>query len=241
MTIVKYLKLPFLFDVERFQSDVRALQETAWQLHYQKLHYQGNWTALPLRSQGGDARNIIVSPDSTRPYHDTVFLSATPYFREVLSHFQCPQRAVRLMKLASGAIIKQHTDADLHFEQGEARLHIPIATHPGVEFWVDRERLPLAEGECWYINFNLPHSVRNNSPVDRIHLVVDVTVNDWIREVFRSPAIEVRKEIPQPLVTYDERTKREMILRFRAMNTPTANGMADEFEAQLAGGSGNAV
>jgi len=38
----------------------------------------------------------------------------------------------------------------------------------------------MAEGECWYLDFNLPHYVDNRSSDDRIHLVVDCHVNDWV-------------------------------------------------------------
>ena len=182
-TVVKYLKLPFSFDADRLQAEVRKMRQVDWRRHYQTLHYDGDWTALPLRSVDGRADHVIVSPVAVSVYQDTVFLSVSPYLTEVLATFQCPLRAVRLMKLGAGAVIKEHTDAELHFETGEARIHVPIVTHPDVEFMVDRERLRLGEGECWYINFNLPHSVCNRSPVDRIHLVIDVTVNDWLRDV----------------------------------------------------------
>ena len=233
-TILKYLQLPFLFDAARLQADVRLLEHKAWQRHYQKLHYDGNWTALPLRAVGGRANNIIVSPTEGSVYEDTPFLSETPYLRDVLAQFKCPQRTVRLMKLAAGAVIKEHIDAELYFEKGEARIHIPVVTHADLEFCVEGERMRLEEGECWYINFNLPHSVRNRSQVDRIHLVVDVDVNDWLRELFASPSIIVRKEIPDPCAKFDRRTMAEMAQRFRLMNTPTGDHLADEYEARLA-------
>ena len=38
----------------------------------------------------------------------------------------------------------------------------------------------MQEGEAWYLNFNLPHRVKNGSSSDRLHLVMDCTVNDWL-------------------------------------------------------------
>ena len=35
-------------------------------------------------------------------------------------------------------------------------------------------------GETWYVNVNLPHSVENLGATDRVHLVIDAVVNDWI-------------------------------------------------------------
>lgn len=231
-TLIKYLKLPFTFDAARLEAEVRAIEEPHWQRHYQVLHYQGRWTALPLRSLGGQAGNIVVSPVPASDYQDTVFLQRSPYLQEVLATFQCPLRTVRLMRLNSGAVIKEHVDAELFFESGEARIHVPVITHPDVEFIVDQERLVLDPGTSWYINFNLPHRVLNPSPVDRIHLVIDVTVNGWLQDLFTHPSITVKKEIPQPQ-RYDEQTLRLMIERLREMDTPTSRQMANDFEAQL--------
>ena len=40
----------------------------------------------------------------------------------------------------------------------------------------------MAEGECWYHNFNLPHSVENRGDVERLHLTLDCMVDAWLRE-----------------------------------------------------------
>jgi hypothetical protein len=42
----------------------------------------------------------------------------------------------------------------------------------------------MREGECWYVNFNLAHAVENRGASDRVHLVIDGLVNDWVRTVF---------------------------------------------------------
>ena len=42
----------------------------------------------------------------------------------------------------------------------------------------------MKEGEAWYLNFNLKHSVVNRSAEDRVHLVIDCVLNDWLREFF---------------------------------------------------------
>ncbi len=60
------------------------------------------------------------------------------------------------------------------------RFHIPVITNPEVEFYLNRERVNMSEGECWYLDFNFPHYVNNRSTEDRIHLVVDCYVNDWV-------------------------------------------------------------
>lgn len=233
MQIIKYLKLPFLFDTGLLQQETDALTAIQWLPHYQVKHYEGEWTAIPLRSIGGKTDDVIISPTSNRNYEDTVFLQSSPYLQQVLQTFRCPLQAVRLLKLNAGSIIKEHRDAELNFESGEIRLHVPVITHPDVEFLLDKERLALREGECWYMNFNLPHSIRNNSAVNRVHLVIDALVNDWVKQLFSSPAITVKKETADLSGVLSDDTKRKMIVQFREMNTDISNRMADELEKEL--------
>ena len=183
-----------------------------------------------MRSTGGATDNIVIAPGENVVYRDTLFLEECPYLQSVLLNFKCPLQAVRLMKLNAGAIIKEHRDAELNFEKGEIRLHIPVITHDDVEFYLDKERLHLKEGECWYMNFNLPHSVNNKSIINRIHLVIDALVNDWVKQLFTDPGIPVKKEIEVSTHNYDDETKRQMILRLREMNTETSNKLADDLE-----------
>jgi hypothetical protein len=53
----------------------------------------------------------------------------------------------------------------------------------GVFFGVGEDSVPMQEGECWEINNSRTHWVENNSPVDRVHLLVDIMPNDEL--VFR--------------------------------------------------------
>lgn len=230
MTIIKYLRLPFHFDVSRMQEEVNLLSSNYWQLHYQKLHYEGNWSAIPLRSVGGIADDIIVSPTNTAAYENTVFLKPASYLSEVLASFEAPLESVRLLKLDAGASIKEHRDAELSYEHGSIRIHIPVATNDQVAFYLDKESMQLQEGECWYMNFNLPHSIQNKSDKARIHLVIDAQVNDWVKAIFEQPAL-IKKEIEEP--GFNDTTKQEIILQLRQMKTTTGDRLADEMEATI--------
>lgn len=225
--MIKYLQLPFHFDVKKIQEELLNIDSVTWNKHYQKLHYEGDWSAIALRSVNGEAGNILVSPGNNPVYKNTFFLNSSYYFKEVLSCFQCPLQAVRLLKLNAGAVIKEHKDAELCYEKGEIRIHIPVITHDDVEFYLDKERMNIKEGECWYMNFNLPHSVNNKSSVDRIHLVIDATVNDWIKKLFSQNSLS-KKEMDEP--GYDEKTRKMIITELRELNTEIANRLADEME-----------
>ena len=233
MQIIKYLQFPFFFDAGLLQQEVNALSVMQWLPHYQVKHYEGTWTAIPLRSIGGRVDNILVSPTSNPDYQDTLFLTHSSYLKKVLQTFQCKLQAVRLLKLNAGSIIKEHRDAELNFEKGEIRIHIPVITHSDVEFLLDKESMQLREGECWYMNFNLPHTIHNKSNIDRVHLVIDAMVNDWVKEIFTNGDCPVKKEIEDTSERYDEATKKQMIIQFREMNTAVSNQMAEELEKEM--------
>ncbi len=230
MAVIKYIRLPFQFDVTLLKQEVAAIAEKNWLLHYQTLHYEGGWSAIPLRSINGKADNIFISPQEQTEYADTEFLVNSTYLKELLSFFECPLLAVRLLKLDAGALIKEHKDADLAFEKGEIRIHIPVQTNDEVEFILDKERMQMKEGDCWYMNFNLPHSIHNKSKYPRIHLVIDAKVNDWVKNLFGQPGL-LRKATEE--TGYDSETKKQIIARLREMNTETANKIANEMEASL--------
>ena len=230
MSVIKYMQLPFRFDAQRIEQEVESIAAQHWQLHYQTRHYEGNWSAIPLRSIGGKADDIFVSPQEDAIYQDTALLQNSLYLNELLAVFKCPLMAVRLLKLEAGAQIKEHKDADLAYEKGEIRIHIPVQTNDAVNFVLGKERIHLKEGECWYMNFNLPHSIYNEGATDRIHLVIDAKVNEWVQELFETPGLH-RKETEEP--GSDVETKRKIIESLREMNTETGNRLANEMEAAL--------
>ncbi|WP_339705616.1 aspartyl/asparaginyl beta-hydroxylase domain-containing protein [Algoriphagus aquimarinus] len=45
----------------------------------------------------------------------------------------------------------------------------------------------MKEGECWYLRLSDPHRVLNEGETDRIHLVMDLKVNDWLRGIMGQP------------------------------------------------------
>jgi len=88
------------------------------------------------------------------------------------------------MRLAPGSVIKEHHDHDLSFEQGMVRIHIPVATNEGVDFRLNGARVAMPAGSSWYLRLSDPHSVANRGAADRVHLVIDAGVNDWVAALF---------------------------------------------------------
>ena len=179
------LRLPFAFDPDRLRADLARVEtDTTWTSHFVRQNYDGDWSAVALRGLAGETHPIrmIYSDPIRTDYVDTPLLEACPYFQEVLAAFQCPLTSVRLMKLTPGSVIKEHSDHDLAAEDGKARIHIPVTSNPDVEFKVNRVAVPLALGETWYLRLSDPHTVANRGQTDRVHLVIDARMNDWLTE-----------------------------------------------------------
>ncbi len=190
MPLPDRLRLPMRFDPALLVRDLQGLHTVPWIKHFVAQNYEGDWSVIPLRGKAGATHPVmmIYSDPSCRDFADTPMLAACPYYREVLDSFAAPLQAVRLMRLAPGSVIKEHADNDLSVECGTVRFHIPVVTNPHVEFYLNRERVVLEAGSCWYLRLADPHSVINGGATDRVHMVIDATVNDWIADVLQKAA-----------------------------------------------------
>lgn len=180
------IKLPMTYDVARLQAEAAQFPAPYWVEHFNKSVFEGNWSGLALRAVGGDAMRLYPDLSTNASYEDTPLLTHCPYIAEVLAGFECETESVRLLKLHAGSSIREHRDYVLGYEDGVVRFHIPVLTHPEVAFYHLDERVVMAEGECWYLNFNHKHRVDNSSPIDRTHLIIDCLVNEWVTELFKS-------------------------------------------------------
>lgn len=225
--LVRYIKFPFLFDVNHLQFDIQKIQENKWVTHYNKNDYDGNWTSLSLLSIDGKSETIYASPTISEAIFETEILKSCNYLKEVLNGFLFTKTCVRLLKLAANAEVKPHSDNCLGYEDGTFRIHIPIITNLNVEFILDNQRLIMNEGECWYINANFTHSVANKGNEDRIHLVIDGIRNEWTDELFFKNHDESQFQKPIPIINESDKVK--MIAELKRMNT----AVADEIIAKL--------
>lgn len=186
------LRLPFTFDPDLLARDLHSLAAADWIAHFVQQNYDGDWSVIPLRGQAGARHPVMMiypSPDATA-FEDTPFLDRCPYFREVLATFPCPLQAARLMRLTPGSHIKEHTDFELSLEEGTVRIHIPVTTNPNVEFYLNGSRIVLEAGSAWYLRLSDPHRAANNGDSDRVHMVIDATVNNWMKSVLETAAGE---------------------------------------------------
>lgn len=159
-----FYRFPFQFDAERLAAEVAAVPESEWCTH--PAIAPGN-TALPLISTRGE-----INDDFAGPLRPTKHLLASPYMRQVLAPFRTLLGRARLMRLDSEAHVPKHVDAHYYWRT-HTRVHIPITTHPQVEFHCEDQVVNMAAGEAWTFDNWRMHTVVNKTPVRRVHLVFD--------------------------------------------------------------------
>lgn len=82
---------------------------------------------------------------------------------------------IMLVKLLSGGIIGEHTDPGQYFLE-YYRFHVPFFTNPEVMFYGYNEQISdhMLEGHLCQLANRRPHSAKNLSKEDRVHLIVDI-------------------------------------------------------------------
>ncbi|TMJ18326.1 MAG: aspartyl/asparaginyl beta-hydroxylase domain-containing protein [Alphaproteobacteria bacterium] len=189
-TLPDRIRLPIDFDPKPLAADLERFEPADWTRHYVRDNYEGEWSAVPLRAAAGETHplRMIGVHSSDKGFIDTLYLDRAPALRAALSQFHCPLKAVRLMRLGAGSIIKEHDDHDPEAERGAARLHVPITTNPEVEFLLNRSPVPMTPGSAWYLRLSDPHSVANRGASDRVHLVIDTWRSDWLDRMLHAGA-----------------------------------------------------
>src|SRR6476619_7166712 len=150
-------KLPLSFSTDRLKADLDRIQADEWVPHFNTSYYEGDWSAVPLRSVGGRSDQIYPDPTATDAFADTELFERCPRTRAAVAGVRCPTTAVRFLRLGPGATIREHRDLGLAFGEGEVRLHVPVVTGPEIDFVLAGEPVPMQRGECWYLDLTQPH------------------------------------------------------------------------------------
>jgi len=90
----------------------------------------------------------------------------------------------RYAVLKAGQEIKPHLDINT---DKAIRIHIPLITHPDVKIGIKGKKCQIfkhmqADGSVWFMNQAYSHWVKNNSNIDRVHLVCVVIGQNNILE-----------------------------------------------------------
>jgi hypothetical protein len=195
-------------DVVRLKAEVEGiLAEYAPRTHSSSdLYHDGGWNAVGLIAHEGDPFEDRPRP----PYKKTPALACAPYIASLIDGFGTEPHRVRLMGLQPKKSIFWHYDRGETIDSAKSvRLHVPIFTNRNILFQISHEDLYWEEGEIWYGDFSFPHRLYNGGERVRIHLVMDLVVNDSIRSLFPSAFLDkapkrvrVKKITQQMVETY---------------------------------------
>ena len=180
-------------DVEALLDDLSRLKGDEWLYHYDPT-LSSDYVALILysvdgRDDGPEAQRHLPLSEYSR-YRPTKLLERLPSFAGLLDDFRCAKGRVRISKLGPHASIGEHRDVRYEaagYPFGQIRLHIPLKTNPEVYFWIDRKRCVMDVGHLYYGDFTKRHWVENRSDEVRVHLVIDLMLNDWLAALFPPP------------------------------------------------------
>lgn len=196
--------------IEEMIDEVNAIN--SWHDDF-PYYSDGTWNAVSLRGYRPDDPTWGIKPsEMPKKWHKenpgaidltcdwTTLSAATPIIRNWVDNVPWMNglERVRLFRMESkkgGGKLGRHSDIQdksAGTRNGQlARFHLPLITHPDIRMttWnLDGIRVSehLVAGNLYYLDTRKPHAVNNDSPVDRVHLVIDVEVDEGVREVIRS-------------------------------------------------------
>lgn len=224
-----FLEFPFIFNIERLKNDLQKVEKTDWVKHPNISAYKGSWLVSSLYSTDGNTKNIVAIEN--QKYFETPLMKKTEYIKEILEVFNTKIEAVRFMKLKSHSIIKEHCDKGSCFEDGYARIHIPITSNDKVEFILNGEKYKMDLGKCYYIDANNSHSVVNKGDTDRVHLLIDCHVNGWLKKIF------LKNGFKEPVYKYGDKgitdeNVDDLIVSLKSLGTNTALDLMKKLESK---------
>lgn len=157
------VRLGTLFDGARIQAEVDQFDGIHW-----SVPFRDTGPSLPLVDYCSGQRTPRF------PLTPTPYLGKCPYVQQVLAYLGGALSHAAVKRLPAGASYSPHYDAHPLWRD-QLRLHIPVATHPDVTFYCAGMSAHMRSGELWAFDRRAPHAVKNDSPVDRLHLVIDTT------------------------------------------------------------------
>jgi hypothetical protein len=167
------------FDPARLRQDVERALSSHPSTENHPSYHSGGWAGVGLMTANGKPEEIgAFAGDFTK----TKAFRSTPYLERLVDELECEKQRVRIMQLTADANIFWHRDHEL--DRDVVRVHIPVVTNRGVLMQICHEDCRWQPGTLWFGDFAFPHRLRNTSRETRIHIVLDLVANDFVRKLF---------------------------------------------------------
>jgi hypothetical protein len=144
---------------------IEEIKNYNWQPVWADKRYAGDhWMTCPL-----------IEEFNKTPNYDNFVLSSI-----IENEMKCKVKNLMFYAMLPGGDIPPHRDMIGNVGFGGLRLHVPIITNNKVNFIVDGKKVIMGVAELWALDTSYTHSVSNFGSENRIHLVMDVIVNEWV-------------------------------------------------------------
>ncbi|URM30808.1 aspartyl/asparaginyl beta-hydroxylase domain-containing protein [Pseudomonas frederiksbergensis] len=196
MSLPAFSRLPVTVDLPLLLQALAAIGEDDWHSHFNSDFYVGDWSGVALISATDALTELSPGRGET--------LLRAPWLQDIrwqqgLRDLPLQIVCARLLRLGPGGRIHEHRDYDLGEPDADLRLHIPLLSPPQVDFLLDGQRMPMAAGECWFLDLSRPHRVDNRDTQARIHLVLDCRPGAWLEQAI----IDGLATTPSPEIGHD--------------------------------------
>jgi len=117
-------------------------------------------------------KNDVETLNKLKPFLDEIISDAKNFY----GYENLKLTSILFTELRRGGIIPEHSDTGKMLTTHH-RIHIPLVSDPAVKFTLDHKDYYLEPGHGYEINNQLTHEVRNESNIDRIHMIIDL--KEW--------------------------------------------------------------
>jgi hypothetical protein len=153
------------FDLERLRETCASIRQEDWRPVHKKGDYADDrWVSLYVMDNG----------------QKTEHYERFPAVDEVAKRFKCQINRMMFYALLPGGVLHPHRDMTGAVGLNGLRFHIPIITNERVTFQIEGQPVVMRANELWALDTSFLHAVRNDGDEPRIHLILEVQVNDWV-------------------------------------------------------------
>ena len=211
------INLGKICDPKKLLKEIEKINAKLGEKFHDKKYMQGaskqlykdtkGWQGIPLinetgkgGSEGlryGGTANVFKTIAETQ-YFPTEYLKKSQLLQELFGTLERKYNTqcglARILKLEKGGNIAPHIDYIHPSSRSKVRCHIPLVSqHPTIYMTIDERNYFLEPGNLYMTDVSKRHSVRNNSNIDRIHIVVDLERTPPLQRAIErgKPAINV--------------------------------------------------
>ena len=187
-----WIELDLDFNLVKWKEEARRAKE--YLVHHREGDGHDGWKSCCIHGidihKTGHWQNYVGSEEHAN-YHWTELSKLTPTITNFWKSFPTEKFArLRFMELAAGGRIAPHNDSpngikNTEFDMMDHLIPINIAIVHPTDCFMELEghgRVPFQEGKAFIVNITNTHTVVNNSPFNRTHMIAHCVIGNKKKE-----------------------------------------------------------